>query len=322
MSDLSTGALFGLSLLVTVIPITLYVVMVWRLDIYEREPLKLLILAFFWGAVPSALLAIIISSVLSVPLTLLPEQYYQMATASLVAPPVEEAVKGLALVGLYLWAREEFDDALDGVIYGSLIGFGFSLSENVLYLMDATSSLQEWAAVAFGRGVIFGLNHAMFTSFTGAALGIALGVSGRGRRTAIVLAGYLLAMGAHFGHNFLLSISQGIWLSLLANSVGLAVILMIVGWSWWRERHWIADGLAPEVGSGTLTTSQYEAIRSRRRKRDDSNKPDRAWERFYRAAVELAFAKQRQKREHPGPSEQVDTLRTRLTAARDALDQA
>jgi len=320
MSDLSAGAAFGLSLLIAAIPIALYVVTVWRLDIYEREPLKLLILAFLWGAVPSALLAIIISSVLSVPLTLLPEQYYQMATASLVAPPVEEAIKGLALVGLYLWAREEFDDALDGVIYGSLIGFGFSLSENVLYLMD-TSSVSEWAAVALGRGVIFGLNHAMFTSFTGAALGIALGVSGRGRRTAIVLAGYLLAMGAHFGHNFLLSISQSIWLSLLANGVGVAVILIIIGWSWWRERHWIADGLAPEVSAGTLTQSQYEAIRSRRRKRDEKNKPDRAWEQFYRAAVELAFAKQRQKREHPAPSEQVDTLRTHLATARDALDR-
>lgn len=320
MSDLSNGAAFGLSLLIAAIPIALYVVMIWRLDIYEREPLKLLILAFFWGAVPSALLAIIISSILSVPLTLLPEQYYQMATASLVAPPVEEAIKGLALVGLYLWAREEFDDALDGVIYGSLIGFGFSLSENVLYLMD-TSSVSEWAAVALGRGVIFGLNHAMFTSFTGGALGIALGVSGRGRRTAIVLAGYLLAKGAHFGHNFLLSISQSIWLSLLANGVGVAVILIIIGWSWWRERHWIADGLAPEVTAGAINQSQYEAIRSRRRKRDEKNKPDCAWEQFYRAAVELAFAKQRQKREHPAPSEQVDTLRTHLATARDALDR-
>jgi len=319
MSDLSAGAAFGLSLLIAAIPIALYVVTVWRLDIYEREPLKLLILAFLWGAVPSALLAIIISSVLSVPLTLLPEQYYQMATASLVAPPVEEAIKGLALVGLYLWAREEFDDALDGVIYGSLIGFGFSLSENVLYLMD-TSSVSEWAAVAFGRGVIFGLNHAMFTSFTGAALGIALGVSGRGRRTAIVLAGYLLAMGAHFGHNFLLSISQGIWLSLAANLGGVAIILLVVLWSWWRERHWIADGLAPEVSAGILTQSQYEAIRSRRRKHP-TGKPDRAWERFYRAAVELAFAKQRQKREHPAPGEQIDALRTRLAAARDALER-
>ena len=52
---------------------------------------------------------------------------------------------------------------------GALIGFGFSMTENLLFFLyygDLDRAL--WI-----RGVFFGLNHAFFTSLVGLALGAA-----------------------------------------------------------------------------------------------------------------------------------------------------
>ena len=40
------------------IPTTVYVLFVWWLDRYEKEPLWLLALAFLWGAVPAAIISL------------------------------------------------------------------------------------------------------------------------------------------------------------------------------------------------------------------------------------------------------------------------
>ena len=46
--------------------------------------------------------------------------------AMLVAPASEELAKGLALLALLLFFRREIDSVVDGVLYGCLVGFGFS----------------------------------------------------------------------------------------------------------------------------------------------------------------------------------------------------
>ena len=38
------------SLVASVVPTILYVLVIWRIDRYEKEPLKLLAAAFLWGA--------------------------------------------------------------------------------------------------------------------------------------------------------------------------------------------------------------------------------------------------------------------------------
>jgi hypothetical protein len=53
--------------------------------------------------------------------------------AALVGPGVEELLKFLGVVVLYLIARSEFDDVLDGFVYGALVGLGFTLEEDMYY---------------------------------------------------------------------------------------------------------------------------------------------------------------------------------------------
>ena len=37
---------------------------------------------------------------------------------------------------LFLLVRNEFDNVLDGVVYGAVIGFGFAMTENTLYFIE------------------------------------------------------------------------------------------------------------------------------------------------------------------------------------------
>jgi hypothetical protein len=55
-------------------------------------------------------------------------------TTSIVAPIVEEFLKGLAVVIVFFIFYKEFDSILDGIIYGGIVGLGFAATENTIYI--------------------------------------------------------------------------------------------------------------------------------------------------------------------------------------------
>jgi RsiW-degrading membrane proteinase PrsW (M82 family) len=164
-----------LSVLATALPTAVYLGVVWWLDRYEKEPLWLLAGAFAWGAVPAVVASLIAELIAGVPSGLLAGSFASTIDSSLSAPIIEELVKGLAVLLIFLAFRAEFDDVLDGIVYGAMVGFGFAMTENVLYFLSAysTGGLADWGAVVFLRSVVFGLNHALYTSIAGAGLGLA-----------------------------------------------------------------------------------------------------------------------------------------------------
>ncbi len=91
------GWFYVLSVIVSVLPTIAYVALVWRIDRYEKEPIRLLVTAFFWGAVPAVILASGVETAFDAPLARLSGAFAEVASSSLVAPPVEEILKGLAL---------------------------------------------------------------------------------------------------------------------------------------------------------------------------------------------------------------------------------
>src|SRR5262245_56206050 len=123
--------------MLALVPTLLYGVLLWWLDRYEKEPLPLLLVAFMWGAVPAIALALILEVVAGIPLQefVLVDQTREITEAGLVAPIVEEAVKAVILVVLFLAYQREFDNVLDGIVYGAMVGLGFAFVENVLYFM-------------------------------------------------------------------------------------------------------------------------------------------------------------------------------------------
>jgi RsiW-degrading membrane proteinase PrsW (M82 family) len=163
--------LFLASVVLGIVPMVVYALVVWRLDRWEKEPFPLLVAAFCWGAVPSILFALLAQLVFgsSAPeggeVSLLGELY----DASFLAPLTEELVKAFGVFLIFRIFHREVDSVLDGLIYGSMVGFGFSAVENVFYFAgqaDAGSLI----LLFFLRAFIFGMLHALFTGLFGVGL--------------------------------------------------------------------------------------------------------------------------------------------------------
>lgn len=321
---------FFLSCIATLVPTMLWSGLIWWCDRYEREPLSLLLGAFLWGALPAVILALAFELLLDAPMTQLgSELASEVASSSLIAPIVEELVKGVALLLIVLLGRNEFDDVLDGILYGALIGFGFAMTENLLYFLGALAEggWANWGVTVVLRGVVFGLNHAIFTACTGAGIGYTRAAQSRVGRLAAPVLGLGAAILLHMFHNLgaaLASVSVVSVLISLFNGVGGVVLVsaMLV-LAWRREGRWLRSGLAEEVG-GLLTEADYTALLSlvgRRQmvaaaRRSGGAAAVRAAQRFQELASELAFRKVRL---HLRPGDhalarQVAELRTQLAA--------
>ena len=238
-----------------------YFLIIKGMDRYEPEPFWLLTVAFFWGAVVSTLMAIVmngigegvLSAALGAPGT---SQIVQSSTASFVAPVVEESCKGSGVFLLWLLSAvwlHEIDGPLDGAIYGGVVGLGFTLTEDVLYVGSAgQNGLANFTALFLVRTVAAGLSHASFTAMTGLGIGVAAETSSSALKLLAPIAGWLAAVGLHFVHNFLVTF-------LFDGGVGL-LLKFAVFWTFdliffalvialaVRDRSIVLRGLIDEVG--------------------------------------------------------------------------
>lgn len=307
-----TAGIVLVSVVAAVLPTLFYAGLIYWVDRYEKEPVWLLSAAFVWGAVPSIIFAFLINTVASLgPYMLLDSSSAELISASFIAPPVEETLKGVALLGIVLFARQEIDSPLDGIIYGAMVGMGFAMVENVYYFLNvyAEGGTEAWTINIFLRAVVFGLNHALFSSVTG--LGLAVGYLARDRvvRYGAPLAGWIAAMFLHFVHNLSASLGGVLCLiALFSDYGGIFLIFLIIIWALVQEGRWIKEHLADEVPRGTLTAEQYAIASSSLRRlafRFDrwSAQGYRGFRnsgRFYHKASELAYKKRHFARhEHP-----------------------
>ena len=126
--------------------------------------------------------------------------------APFAAPLVEESIKALGLVLLFVLLRAEFDNMRDGFVYGALVGAGFNWVESALYIAQGFVEHGEapWALQLGARYALFGMaGHVMFTGLFGAFLGLA-----RETRPGLVAAllpvlGIVVAATAHAANNAL-----------------------------------------------------------------------------------------------------------------------
>jgi len=296
-----------LSLFAAVVPTAIYALLIWWCDRYEREPWALLAVAFVWGAVPAVIVSVLAETLFGASLAgLQAERLAGLLEVSGMAPVVEEVTKALALVGLFLFFRSEFDDVLDGVIYGALVGIGFGMTENLFYFLSAffAGGWVDWGTVVFLRVLVFGLNHAFYTAFSGVGLGVARLARSGWQRWLMPLAGLGAAIVFHGLHNLGISLADVAWgsvlLSLLSDSGGILVLLVVLLLAWRQERHWIRTELREEIG-GLLTAAEHEAASAYGQRlrvwwaawRRGGWKEARRQGRLHRLFTELAFRKHR-----------------------------
>jgi len=183
------------------LPPALVLLMVYKMDRLEREPLPLLLGLFFRGAV--AMVPILV-------LELLADQFIDffpwsrlayLFLAYFVVPGfIEEGVKYRVLIRR-CWREPNFNYRFDAVVYGVFVSLGFTAVENVMYL------LTNGFATAVARTIFSIPGHAMFGIVMGAGVGRAKWLETLGQQEGAMATrkrAFLLAAVLHGLYDFLL----------------------------------------------------------------------------------------------------------------------
>ncbi len=208
------------------------------LDRYEPEPRSLLVMGLGWGAFVATSIALVLQVFDSFIF-----ENTSGFTAIVVAPVTEEAAKGLFILLLLFYRRNELDGVLDGLVYAGMVGIGFAFTENILYLTQAYMGDGDHAgglSNAVGLFVVrclFGpFAHPFFTSFIGIGIGIAVTSRNKAVRVVAPIAGYVVAVCAHAAWNGSLLLDDG--RNAVASYVFLMVpaFLLLTGFATWSRR--------------------------------------------------------------------------------------
>ena len=329
----------ALSSLLALVPLAI----LWFLDRRERESPWLFAAAFLWGGLIATALALPFNTAFfklmdewlahhpMLAVILGPEASLMLA-APISAPIAEEFAKALGVLLLFWLLRAEFDNMRDGLVYGALVGLGFTWFEAALYVANVYA---KFGVAAYGlqlgaRYALFGLGgHAMFTALFGASLGLALQTRRKWLRILAPIAGLCLAIAAHMLNNALPLFATlariaagklpseseqipdvGFFQAFVSGSLIQLTIfvpfLLIMALAVWRsgvwERRVIREELANEVGR-SVTPEEYQAIvgdRMLRTRRVDRKYPQ-ASAALVNAQNELAFRKRRVRNEGGDP---------------------
>src|SRR5258706_16467628 len=58
-----------ISIVMGIVPMLIYATLLWWLDRWEKEPIPLLVAAFLWGFIPSAIGALVLQLILDIPVS-------------------------------------------------------------------------------------------------------------------------------------------------------------------------------------------------------------------------------------------------------------
>jgi protease PrsW len=309
-----------IALLAGVVPAMLYVGTLYWADRYEKEPKRLLAAAFVWGAIPSVALSLAMEVFFQLPPNLLGPQALEAVRLGLVAPVLQEALKGAAVLFIARRYRREFDNVLDGIIYGAMVGFGFAMTGNVV---SYVSSFALWGfdglnVTVFAEGIVYGLDHALYTAFFGAALGFARLAQKPWQRWAVPVGGFVLTVATHALHNLILRNLLGLSVTTVVTTcAGLILMGVIAAWSLERQQRCLVTELADEAPDALYRTLTKRGGRSLAQWRALFTGGLEGWRRarsLHQLYAELAFKKMqhRLRPDDPEMAEEIGWLRQEI----------
>lgn len=290
----------------SLLQVLVLLLVVWAVDVYEREPMPLVAAMALWGAIVAPALVIAFRG----PVFDVLSSGTDGVRRAMMAALIEEPAKGLALVAIVAgsWALSkqlgvmEFEGVSDGAVYGAAIGLGFAFTENLFYLVQQ-DSIATGLTVLVTRSDFGGLSmlaHAVYTGTFGIGLGLATMQRGLLERVALGVAGLAAAVTMHAVHNGLWA--QGSETAGRAADYGFVVLFVaaIAGWLLY-QRGVLLRTLAAEWDDGLLlederqrTAHPMRMLRSNlahlRAGEADQVRADLA---LHRELVELVFARHR-----------------------------
>jgi RsiW-degrading membrane proteinase PrsW (M82 family) len=241
----------------------IYLLFIRAIDLYEREPLRYVIPVFVWGFAVATTVSLVFNTLFQLTLSSVTSvKTASFFTAVVEAPVVEECTKGFALLLIffiaYLVRRRsgliEFAGVMDGIVYGSAVGFGFAIAEDLLY------GLQYGAETFIVRRIFGGFAHASFTSLTGIGIGLIPWVHSRALKVILPVLGLFGAILLHATFNFTATVFGPVGYLVLFCVILVYVVVIIV---WLAiERRAIREELRDEVRAGTITSQEYTRLPS------------------------------------------------------------
>jgi RsiW-degrading membrane proteinase PrsW (M82 family) len=309
------------------VPMFLFAGFINWLDRYEKEPKALLGAAFTWGVIIAGGGAYIINTMLGLGVYIVTgsEGATDFATASIIAPIVEESLKGLAVLVVFFLFRREFDSILDGIIYAGITALGFAAIENVLYIYNYGYQEGGWEGLwqlVFIRVILVGWQHPFYTAFTGTGLAIARMDRNVLIKIISVLGGFAMAVTTHAFHNTFGSMIggiEGLAVGTLIDWIGWFFMLIFIIWMIVSERNILKRQLVEEVNSGLISAAQYHTASSfaqtRARLGALTTGNYFATARFYQVCGELAHKKEQLLKmgDERGNLAIIENLRAELT---------
>ncbi|MCS6807673.1 MAG: PrsW family intramembrane metalloprotease [Bacteroidota bacterium] len=191
-----------------IIPMLLFIYVVRRLDKYDPEPLWLVTFHFLWGALIAVSGAALINGqiqewlgVTGLSLTDAPaeQRTILLVSVALLGPIVEELLK--ASVFSITTNLREFNNLTDGIVYGSTVGFGFAMSENLIYFIEHAAADEGWIQLVLYRTFFSATMHALSSSVFAAFLGYGRWQYGDIPKR-MALYGIIPAIVLHIGWNY------------------------------------------------------------------------------------------------------------------------
>jgi RsiW-degrading membrane proteinase PrsW (M82 family) len=185
-------------------------------DKHEREPIGLLMRAYFYGVL-SIGITYIIGKQLNHFITIDEKDLTEQAIhAFLIVALVEETSKFIFVRGV-LYHNVNFNEPFDGIVYSVMVGMGFATFENILYVLNE----------GFGVGIMRMFTavpaHACFAVLMGFYLGKAKFDHKKGYHTFYALGVATLFHGA-YDYCLFVSSMPGIWIGTI---ISLAVAIAL-----------------------------------------------------------------------------------------------
>lgn len=246
-----------------------------RLDRNEKEPWRLMLVAVVWGAIVATTLALWGNGLWQ---TLISNNLAPGSATSqsigFSAGIIEEVSKGLAVLLLYLIMRNEFDDVVDGIIYGAAVGLGFNYFETILYMTRTyvevsgqggsliTANIAAYFQFVMRQGLSLFTGHATYTAMIGAGIGIARQMPRFHQRVLVIVSGFLAAIAAHMvwdawiassaagGDNVALLLLFTVFREAAGNGLFTAVVLLLLAMGLRAEGKALEEHLAAEAATG------------------------------------------------------------------------
>lgn len=318
----------AISVVINAVLAWLFLKLINWIDLFEREPLSLLVAGMAWGGIVATGFAIHANDQL---ITAVMKLNLDDWGAAIAAPIDEELLKLVGVIVVMVIGRAYIHRAMDGLILGMMCGVGFEVVENILYgvqsaIADVNSDVAAAVTTSLAR-LTFGVGgHLIFTGIAGFGVGYVMTRRDKSivNRFGVALGLFVVAWGLHFLWD---APFEGLITGpLLKYPILLIAFFLLYRYAIRREWDWFSRTMAGQPDE-VITKNEITAMRTLRGRRKARSKARRDGGMLkkrqlrYLQDAQLGLAIALDRSDDPDKDPAVAARREDIMVAREALTQ-